>query len=516
LSEAFIANAGSIELALVYDPRALPRGSSLALRLSIGSLVAIAIGLVPTTLPAGPAPGSTSSGSENTAQVDLVNKDGMGIKGVKAQCTLIVGFDGSLTVRCRFKNTSKRAKRFVVCMMLDLQEDKAVMTPRAGAERYVIEQVPVSGVSTLRCRKVSGPVGPESSYHLGCKLVTVGAGKTVEQEWKGTGSYSAPPGKRVGAFDFEVSYADTVDLSAEPGKPFDEASCNGVVGQGQFLVPAGGTRAAAVWVLKHTPFKDPFVAYQRSAGIAPASRQYVLYADLPCSPSELPERSPPAIRCPRRAGPPPPYFADLNLFWFGSMGAAPGTRFPGTLRITTTGNRSGLRVVTRPRAGRVFVMPGGGSLYGRIGVCAARVRTRCLAPSVAEGRTLGVRVTVRNRRGRILFEEQGDFIEDTRPPFVQRLSAARRPDGSVAFTVTARDRTTSPIAAAVFYSLDGGETWGGRRLVATTNLLARRRVRTFTGSVLVREEVPPDAFKYYVTVQDELDNVVWFGPARPT
>src|SRR5262249_46712914 len=73
------------------------------------------------------------------------------------------------------------------------------------------------------------------------------------------------PFNKIKAGDFEVSYTDQVDLTGTPNKKFDDASCKGAVGQGNFIDYDTTTIAEGVrsqWAFHFKAFIDPFVAYQ--------------------------------------------------------------------------------------------------------------------------------------------------------------------------------------------------------------------------------------------------------------
>lgn len=464
--------------------------------------------MILVVLVAGASPPARSASTARTTEVTLTSP-----AGVKGKCELTLADDGTLTSKCRFENTTDKAKRFVFCFMLDLRAAKRAPVPGIGGSHYELEQVVVNGVHTLRCRPTAGAAGDSSSYHLGCKLVELGPKGTATLEMTSNGPYFPPPGVAVSAADFEVSYADTVDITDEAGKVFDDTSCKAVVGQGQFLVPVAP--ASAVWVFRHIPFKDPFVARQTRHGAEPVFLQYALLDDFPCSPADLPEDVPPQPLCPETVGDPPPSIVDLNLFWFESMNAAAGAEFPAVLSVSTRGKRSGLRVVTDPPEGAPFVIPGGRSDFGSVVVCRARPASECLAARVREGRRLGVTVRVTDPEGDLLFKQVGLFLQDSSPPVVisRSISATRR--GKLRVEVEAEDAVTSPLAATFVYSIDRGRNWLSSDLRPTSDLLGSRRERSFVGTVgSFPGAEPGDSVRYYVTVQDEVFNVVWFGPKR--
>lgn len=242
----------------------------------------------------------------------------------------------------------------------------------------------------------------------------------------------------------------------------NEKSCGDIIGQGQFLQPRR-SMASAVWVAWRTPFKDPVAGYQptlQASESAPANWSY-----------------------------------------------------PVVLQTEMSGCTSGVRLETDPPAGRRFLILGGREQIGSVSACAAAVTTTCIAPNAPEGASLAFHANVLDARThRVLFTETGEFVQDTEPPSVEGVTV-RPSAGGFTATVDALDATSSPLAAKLWCSLDGGATWQVAGLSPTSDILNASHSRSFTGNFAA----PPTAsVRYYVVVQDALDNEDWYGPETLT
>lgn len=490
----------------------------------LGMLATCGVPLVLVALARADPPAGGES-TAKTAPAPLKNKDGAGVPGVTMTCVNTLGAKGEITITCELKNTTKVKKTFVMCMMLDLKKDKQgtkvsglaakdkknyVLVPKT--KRSGGKDVPVMPPE-LECKPDPGAgTGSSTSYHLGCKLIVLDREKTEKVEWKGKGAYIAPDKTNVQASDFWINYADTVDLSAAKlaGAKLDEKSCEAIIGQGQFLEPKKVKPVDGVtawWIAKEAPFTDPTAAYQATTFAQPAEHVYALFDDWPCAPPNLPEERPPLDPCPAPPRVRPPTDVDLNLYWFDSAAEPAHETYPAVLRTRIRHAAAGVRLVTDPPAGKRFVIRGSRRRYGSIRACAAANRRACVAPSVPEGTRLSYQVdVVSSRARRSLFTQFGDFVQDTQPPVVRAVRLAATPNG-VSANVAAFDATTSPIAATLWTSNDGGASWQATGLQSAGSLLAPGHTRSFAAQVAMQ-----GALRCYVVVQDELYNTAWFGP----
>jgi hypothetical protein len=201
---------------------------------------------------------------------------------------------------------------------------------------------------------------------------------------------------------------------------------------------------------------------------------------------------------------------DLNLYWFDSVSASADESYPAVLRTTASGRAAGVRLETDPPSGRRFVIHGGRRRFGTIRACAAANKKVCVPPNVPEGATTRFEIDVLDpTTRRPLFTEFGDFVQDTQPPRVDAVTVRPTAGGGFAATVDAVDATSSPVAANLWCSLDGGASWQVVGLAPTSDILSASHSRTFTGHF-----GGPDAttVRYYIVVQDALYNADWYGP----
>ncbi len=434
---------------------------------------------------------------------------------VTVKCWLFVLSDGTLSSECEFENQGTVRKRFVYCYMIDLKTDRQGPVPGLTKTDYEVVQVTEGGQDKLKCQ-LDPPhgSGSDSSFHFGCKLVDLQPGQSVRLTFDSGGvPYQPPAGVAPNSWDFQVSYADTIDLTAEPGKVYDEASCQGVIGQGNFLVPR--TPTSAWWQVFNQPFEDPYVAFQPlDLGIPAPPSEYALFDDSPCLPSEFPLPVVDLPACPTRTGPPPPVSVDLNLFYFETHSAPVGTEFPVFLSVETRGNISGIRIETVPAVDEVFIIPGGVEFFGRLRVCAVINPTECIAPVIVEGRRLQVTVNIFDATtGEFLFCQIGEFIQDTEPAFIAH-SVQFDSSNNLHILVNATDEISSPMKATFWYSTDGGDTWDSVLLETSSDLLRELPTRTFTGTV--GPLASGASVQYFIAVEDVVFNIGYLGIGEET
>ncbi len=472
------------------------------------------------------------------------------LKDISVQCNLTVNENDlskhPFKVKCTFTNNGSDAKDFLLCFMIDLKEglrngmyNDPSGSPVAGRDYQTVKVNDSVKGNIVKCNDITDPLNPKqgrnggssSSYHFGCREVKVPkkVGGTPGQNMTtfdtlGGGGYVPPPGvdpKKLKATDFEVSYADAIDIGAL-GLKFDpNGTCDKVNGQANFLQPEAQLIGdfGAFWIFGTLPGSggdQRRVGFQSTIIDPPPRAQDAPLASMPCTPAGFPSHVSDLPECPP-AGIPQPTSVDLNLFYFATMMAPNGSLFPVYLNATTTGNVTGLRVQMNPAPRVTFNIPGGksGDMLGNVTLCSDTSFTQCLLPSVEEGRRLDVTVDFHNATtGDVLFSESGQFIQDTRPPRIVADMTRFDPMNNLAADVTATDDTTSPIQATLWFSRDGGLSWNRTALQTATDVLQELRNRTFAGSV-----GPFGAgtqVLYFVSVQDVLYNVDYFGPVQIT
>lgn len=436
----------------------------------------------------------------------------LGLENIDVKCCLTLLANGALIEECRFRNNDGNTKRFLYCDMIDLVSGKR--GPRNDPDalprcNVILER------DTLKCVERSINRGSVSSFHFGCKLVTLPGNSTRHILFVGNGTYKPHLGLpfKVRPWDFEVSYADVWNLTGT-SISFDSASCEKVTGQGGWLVPDHPPEVA-YWIVRHEPFDDPYVQYQSTdPEISAGPVQYVLLDEVPCAPEGFPEITNTAFpRCPKHDGDAPAVSVDLNLFWWESMlvDEPRGQGFPVVMRLETEGDLEGIRVVVQPEDGERFVIRAGAEEFGQLALCNDKILDQCVAPNVEEGR----RVTVVAKffdaeTNEFLFAETVTFTKDTVPPEVAE-STVEIESNLLNIEIDAVDRTTSPIFANVWYSLDGGESWLQESMSAVETdeeVLEDLPERTFTASIDIGQA---QRVEYYIGVQDLVYNTVYWG-----
>jgi len=242
------------------------------------------------------------------------------------------------------------------------------------------------------------------------------------------------------------------------------------------------------------------------------TKQFMQDTDPVCVPTGFAAKVPDLPVCPVRSNPPPPGTVDLNLFtWYTDIQPA-GTQMPAVLDVTVTGDPTGLRIETSPQPGVEFNMLGGGDVYGKLRVCSSASLTVCLAPQVPEGQKIVVTVNITplDDDDPPVFES-GEFVQDTEPPKVLSHTAAFDASNNMIVDLLAKDDTTSPIAAELWFSTDGGVTWSHTPLAATSDILAEpsESMRAFHGGA--GPFGSGQSVRYFIAVEDDVSNVTYYG-----
>lgn len=473
------------------------------------------------------------------------------LSDVEVRCEVVTNADGTIESKCQFRNTGDDRVRFVFCNMADLIRGEEPDSPadRSTTEACWLETVRNGGDRELACTPISeseceglrgssNPVpcaGEEDSFHLGCREVVLGTDDASDEATKtftSSASYDPTSSTDVRARDFEIQYADVWDLT-DSGLSFDKTSCEKLIQQAGYLYP-DVTPESAAWVAQHEPLADPYLAWQEPGTRQLASKpSYLTFEKTPCAPRGFPVAADGLPRCPDTEGRAPAVSVPLNLFWWRSHSADAEVSFPVRLTLETEGSLEGIRVETTPSIDSAFTIAGGEKRYGRLRLCDAAVEERCLAPPVERGRRIRVRVVFRDAEtGDPLFHEGITFTEDRRPPIVTESGARWEPEGDLSIRLTARDETTAPVFANLWYSVDGGESWRQRQLepdpptlgggaeageapdAAAERVSSGENVRGFSGRLQIDPEV--EEVRYFVGIQDRVYNRNYFGVARTT
>ncbi len=567
-----------------------------------------------------------------TSPTALANRNDEGIPFVRAKCSLTVNKDKTLSVECEFDSRDpSQERKFLFCIMIDLKEGKKGGVPGIESKTFSVVRRQEGGVDKLKCVDfptvpVAPPPNSPSSWHFGCQVVTVGPGQKVTKRFTSAGAYTPPEGVAPSARDFEVAYADIIDLM-NTDLVFDAESCERTNRQRGFVSPTPmrreGNFVFATWVMQKQPFEDPHVRYQSMdapvadpcsvgsgdstafCGTSPpaqgsrsglffkddlpenrvfrwassdailgeidtgfvaatrwslfganpprlvfvgggdgatffgnvllgrygravvdvvrgarrvryllkAVKQYVPFDETPCVPSGFEASVPELPICPLGTGPVPPVHADLNLFWYESMEAPPGTVFPAVLDLALAGDTTGVDIVTVPEPLTEFDIPAAQEPIGRLSACSSHDVLTCAVPDVEEGRQVEVVVNVDSAvTGEPLFFQTGQFIQDTSPPNVVSHSTTFDVDNRLVVDVVATDETTSPIHADFWFSTDDGLIWDFVPLSAATSVLEEPSTQAFHG--VVGPFASGAAIRYFLSVQDAVFNVTYFGVGK--
>jgi hypothetical protein len=410
------------------------------------------------------------------------------------------------------------------------------------------------------CQTVNVPAGVGSTATVTFKSTDSKSGSTV---------YKAPAGAGITtlkADDFQISYSDTIFFTAAVTM-FDPTSCVNIDpthkdlnAQDTFLVP--NATFASYWIQSKVDFKDPISLFQSIAGgplgpcdingdgaidltdinaiiaargtrVTPGSpgdadddglitvndaricvskinKVYSVYDNSPCLPPAFPAAVPDLRQCQVSAAPVLPLMVDLNLYDTPTMWASSGTQFPALLDILTSGNAVG-RVDTDPDPNTIFQIPGGTEFYGYLQICSTSNPTLCLPANQAQdGNSMTVTTNVRDpSTNALLFFQEGTFVQDGAPPVVNSISTSFDSAHNLSVQVTATDAATSPIHSDFWFSTDGGLTWNHISLDPVVDILTEPSTQMFNG---VLGPFPPGTpIRYFISVQDEVYNIVYVG-----
>lgn len=403
---------------------------------------------------------------------------------------------GELMLSAKFTNGGRNAQRFLFCQMVGTSTTS--QTVKADCKLKFD-----AATNKVTCVAGSGSFsGFTNAYHFGCQLVEIpgGAGKMANIDY---GSSGAQPGF-VGndADDFSVTYADYILMP--PGATFDSSGCGACFGMNKNTSLTGELSALGDWYVPIMPFDDPYIRYQPITGAPPSPVEYRSFADNFAVPSDFPIDVPGLERnVPQPV--PATYSIPIYLFDLYTMEARPGEVFPAQLSLETTGAPE-LELETFPAPGEEFEIQGGAEEFGELRI------TRVGA--VEEGAAVEFEIAVHEPdrdagQGAAYFAQHGSFVHDTVPPLVTSHAVVPLAQSVLMVEVTASDATSGPLAASLWFSLDGGASWEVEPLASTSNVLEDDAlVRTFKGEIGVGGAAQ---VQYFITVQDTVFNQTFFG-----
>jgi len=168
----------------------------------------------------------------------------------------------------------------------------------------------------------------------------------------------------------------------------------------------------------------------------------------------------------------------------------------------------------------VFMIQGGEQPFGAITIHRAPTTSTstAAAPDLPEGASVELRVTVHEpdtstETGDAFFAESGTFVQDTQPPEVVSNRVGLDSASLLHVEVEARDETTAPLGASLWFSVDKGLSWNEVGLQSLSDLFVDEKTRTFVG-----QAGPFDGgtrgIQYFFMTQDEVFNYNYFGVGR--
>ena len=412
--------------------------------------------------------------------------------------------DGTISVDVTFTNNGKEDVVILFCFMIE--------TTKGEATRTTKEWVLVKEGDTLKCKEDNEENFPGTTHtrdtdhhtsHLGCRVVTIEAGKTAKESFKTPTAFDAGEGIKFSERDFELAYAD-VTLLKKGDKEFikyDEESCKDVPGDEHYLKILGGEtdRFVTEWAIIDQPVNHPYVT------LADGSKIYVTFADWPCMYPEFPLQFTPYPICPILTGEPPPVTVTTNLFDVHTMakGREQDT-FADLVVEIIGGDPEDFQVVTEPGLGVPF----------SISPLELRQGTLTVIPTspLEEGDSIRVRLFMHDiELDENLFANVVDYIEDTEPPVVVDSSASINPQQQLEVEIVVSDVTTTPDEALLWLSSNGGDTWESVIMDRVTPFPQAGKLQTYTATI---DPIPLGSeVTYFIESHDAVDNVSFTLPA---
>ena len=453
--------------------------------------------LVTLTL-AGDSFGKTSTQSTDVNQIGPTTRSEAGDRpaapNVCVQHTITVDSDtGEAKLKAKFTNKDGTPKQFVFCQMAGVDGTEHELN--AACDIGVDEPN-----QNVKCTPTTRPFDSfVDNFHFGCKAVTVAGDGTTEIDY-GSGQHEKFEGKK--ASDFLLTYADYIELPA--GFTFDAASCAACFGKDKTTGVSGGpAKFLGDWYLPKLPFDDPFIVSQDISGKIASAPEYLdfssnlhLPSDFDAMVAQLPPNTPGPV--------PSSYSVPINLFDIYTMNADPNETFPAEMTIEVTGAPE-LEFSTTPPTGVSFVMTGEAEDVGEL--------TISRLTELPEGSTTSIEIAVHEPDGETgtgdaYFTQKGTFIHDRTPPTVTS-DAVNLAGQLLDVTVTASDISSGPLSADIWFSTDDGATWNSQGLESTTSLFDEATTRTFEAHITL--PTPATSVGYFITVQDAVFNVVFYG-----
>lgn len=440
------------------------------------------------------------------------------MKDVSVKKTLTVDKQtGKVTQECKFINRSTIRREFLFCNMVALN---STFPEVDSTNKCNLKFTTVGTDSFLRCVRGSNSTRKTPpNFHFGCTEVRLGPGQMCTPTDVPDGAICKPtPASQMGqnpAFDwkeaknFEVSYADIFNLE---GAKFDDdgmceaLGCFGADSDTNLEGDIGRPAAAGFWTMIHQAIKDPFVVWQELNNFRHAPEYAPIAAGLSV-PSEFPASSDMLGRTSPDTQPPLEFTQDLNLWDIFTMSDPPSVITPVAITPffvddSLQPNPGGVSVEVNPTRTNIV----GGSI--EFGVVTIRS-----PESVPEGTAGYLSVSFVDPRDpdTELWEQNGHFVQDTEPPEILGHGEEFGAGGLVLnVSITASDRTTSPVAANFWYSVDGGQEWIPIAMTGTADPFGEPSVNTFNATVEF-ESVPGAPIQFFYNVQDTVFNNVWFG-----
>ncbi len=459
--------------------------------------------------------------SDTDDDVDLDTPRGFSLPDVKVtrKRLTITNKNGATPAKaemeCKFKNTGANAVRFLICQMIS---PKNAAKGNRNVTFCQLFKDNTTTPPTIRCRNNGQQqLSTREGAHFSCLNVLIAAGAEV--------SINPDPindnyfdGKK--ASDFQVNYVDIVDLRGADGvghaydggandddlRWSDTNCCRGV--DAFYDLDQDGADAiggiGGIWAMWHQPWVDPYSWYQPIGG-PPTQRELFYYEHIFSLPSNFPLTGVAGLpRLPSGGYPLPPSMSvDIHLFdWVTMSGGAGDTQAWYEVHHDGTG---GFRTDPAPGVQIPYMIPGGAMPIETMDV---------LPPDVCplEGTTVALDITTYDANtGRPIIRQAGKFINDNYPPVGETATHEFRQGGIMHVEVTAHDDTTYPLGAILWYTLDGGAHWRTRPMTPLGEPDQDHQQMAF--AVDVTHEGAPQ-ITYFFTVQDEVLNILWYGPAQ--
>lgn len=401
-----------------------------------------------------------------------------------------------------------------------------------------------------------------TSYHFGCEVVSVGAMSSVAWSMPGDLPFVPPRSdwkEFYYASDFEVQYVDFIDVTADDDKTFKQDTCESVIGQAGMIDPSTASTGtgqsadiSALWsnlLLGFWPAATVSEPFTQTIATIPTAIPTIPFSPVltpqpiatfstvtmptlrpdptgtptlraavrargsrPCAPPGFPLAGDAIEVCPAPPNAIPGRVTDRNLFYLASHMGEKESEWPAVSSLFLYGDTGDVRVETTPEPSDEFVMNGGEEEVSILEICDSSVTNACL---IVQGKSPGDQMSYVIRyehpdSGEFLFDQQGTFLSDEVPPELLEVSMAIDPNDYLHMRVVAKDATSQPLSAVLWFTLDNGSSWGTTQLSSGSSPFDDSKEQLFFGSA-GPFLVPEDLFAVLV-VADVVGNERWFGP----